>query len=62
MIRGSAIGVTWAAVITRRPGSTGWHLGHPRSYFSPYHNPYLPDGPPGEYLTDRLTTAIRDGD
>ncbi len=33
----------------------GWHLGHPRSYFSPYHNPYLPDGPKGEYLTDRLT-------
>ena len=34
----------------------GWHLGHPRSYFSPYHNPYLPDGPQGEYLTDRLTS------
>ncbi len=33
----------------------GWHLGHPRSYFSPYQNPYLPDGPEGEYLTDRLT-------
>ncbi len=38
----------------------GWHAGHPRSYFSPYHNPYLPDGPPGEYLTDRLTDeAVR---
>jgi len=24
-------------------------------YFSPYKNPYLPDGPDGEYLTDRLT-------
>lgn len=23
-------------------------------YFSPYHNPYLSDGPEGEYLTDRL--------
>lgn len=23
-------------------------------YFSPYHNPYLKDGPEGEYLTDRL--------
>ncbi len=33
----------------------GWHSGHPKSYFSPYHNPYLPDGPEGEYLTDRLT-------
>ncbi len=33
----------------------GWHLGHPRSYFSPYHNPALKDGPKGEYLTDRLT-------
>ncbi len=33
----------------------GWHLGHPKSYFSPYGNPYLPDGPKGEYLTDRLT-------
>jgi arylsulfatase A-like enzyme len=24
------------------------------SYYVPYHNPYLPDGPTGEYLTDRL--------
>ncbi len=24
-------------------------------YFSPYRNPQLPDGPDGEYLTDRLT-------
>jgi len=29
--------------------------GHPRSYFSPYRNRDLPDGPKGEYLTDRLT-------
>lgn len=25
-------------------------------YFSPYENPNLPDGPEGEYLTDRLST------
>lgn len=29
--------------------------GSPRSYFSPYRNPQLSDGPDGEYLTDRLT-------
>jgi len=33
----------------------GWQLGHPKAYFSPYGNPYLTDGPKGEYLTDRLT-------
>ena len=34
--------------------------GSPRSYFSPYKNPHLPDGPAGEYLTDRLTEeAVR---
>ena len=34
--------------------------GHPKSYFSPYQNEYLTDGPEGEYLTDRLTDeAIR---
>lgn len=33
----------------------GCHLGHPPSYFSPYHIPTLKDGPKGEYLTDRLT-------
>jgi arylsulfatase A-like enzyme len=33
----------------------GDKLGHPRRYFSPYRNPNLPDGPKGEYLTDRLT-------
>ncbi|MBN2315298.1 MAG: sulfatase [Sedimentisphaerales bacterium] len=27
----------------------------PKGYFVPYGNPELPDGPPGEYLTDRLT-------
>ena len=29
--------------------------GHPKSYFSPYKNAELPDGPEGESLTDRLT-------
>ncbi|WP_373496941.1 sulfatase [Aquiflexum sp.] len=34
----------------------GNHTGHPAGgYFSPYKNPQLPDGPEGEYLTDRLT-------
>lgn len=33
----------------------GTHVGHPKSYFSPYKNPNLTDGPEGEYLTDRLT-------
>ncbi len=32
----------------------GCELGHPPSYFSPYRIPSLPDGPKGEYLTDRL--------
>lgn len=27
----------------------------PGGYYSPYNNPQLPDGPEGEYLTDRLT-------
>lgn len=33
-------------------GGMSW--GGPKSYFSPYHNPNLPDGPDGEHLTDRL--------
>jgi len=33
----------------------GYEAGAPRSYFSPYRNPKLADGPKGEYLTDRLT-------
>ncbi|MDL2281695.1 sulfatase [Parabacteroides sp. OttesenSCG-928-G06] len=32
----------------------GNHAGHPGSYFSPYKNPNLSDGEPGEYLMDRL--------
>ncbi|HUW18832.1 MAG TPA: sulfatase-like hydrolase/transferase [Sedimentisphaerales bacterium] len=34
----------------------GWKAGHPAGpgkYFTPYRNPRLEDGPPGEYLTDR---------
>lgn len=27
-------------------------------YFSPYKNPQLPDGPKGEYITDRLTDEV----
>lgn len=30
--------------------------GQPASYFSPYKNPELADGPDGEFLSDRLTT------
>ncbi len=33
----------------------GHQLGHPKSYFSPYDNPALEDGPEGEFLTERLT-------
>lgn len=34
----------------------GFHKGSPQAgYYSPYKNPKLPDGPYGEYLTDRLT-------
>ncbi len=33
----------------------GNKAGHPRTYFSPYRNRDLSDGPKGEYLTDRLT-------
>ena len=32
----------------------GFNAGHPRSYFSPYHNPNLEDGEKGEFLCDRL--------
>ena len=33
----------------------GYLKGSPNSYFSPYKNPRMKDGPTGEYLTDRLT-------
>lgn len=34
----------------------GGHMGQPPAgYYSPYNNPYLSDGPEGEYLPDRLT-------
>lgn len=51
-----------------RPGDQGFGVnvagngsGSPRGgYFSPYENPQLPDGPNGEYLTDRLAAeAVR---
>jgi arylsulfatase A-like enzyme len=32
----------------------GYAAGSPRSYFPPYQNPFLTDGPPGEYLPLRL--------
>jgi arylsulfatase A-like enzyme len=32
----------------------GWSKGSPTSYFAPYKNPRIEDGPPGEYLTLRL--------
>ena len=34
----------------------GTEAGQPKSYFSPYHNAALADGPTGEFLTDRLTS------
>ena len=38
----------------------GYEAGQPPSYFSPYKIPTLSDGPPGEYLTDRLADeAVR---
>jgi len=38
----------------------GNRSGHPPSYFSPYRNKQLKNGPKGEYLTDRLTDeAVR---
>ena len=38
----------------------GCGAGMPRSYWSPYKNPMLPDGPEGEYLTDRVSDeAVR---
>ncbi|MCA9174178.1 MAG: sulfatase, partial [Planctomycetales bacterium] len=41
--------------------NVGGHVrGAPRSYFSPYQNPRLEDGPRGEHLTKRLTDeAVR---
>lgn len=32
----------------------GYRVGHPKSFFSPYNNPRLTDGPAGEHLDDRL--------
>ncbi|WP_225865871.1 sulfatase [Dyadobacter aurulentus] len=38
----------------------GGKAGSPKTYFSPYQLKYLPDGPAGEELTDRLTTESID--
>ena len=37
----------------------GNQQGHPRSYFAPYRNPTLVDGPKDEYLTDRLAEEVK---
>jgi arylsulfatase A-like enzyme len=39
-------------------GGCGWGAPH-HGFFSPWHCPTLPDGPPGEHLTDALTEAAR---
>ena len=36
----------------------GTHRGSPGSYFSPYKNKALPDGPKGEHLPDRLANDV----
>ncbi len=38
----------------------GYAAGSPQSYFSPYKNPQLPDGPPGEQLPLRLARETAD--
>ena len=38
----------------------GYQAGHPNSYFSPYSNPFLEDGPEGEHLPDRLAKELVD--
>ncbi|GAB4066164.1 sulfatase [Angustibacter speluncae] len=47
--------VTWPQQHGFEVNVGGSELGMPPSYFSPYGLPNLPDGPDGEYLTDRLT-------
>lgn len=37
-------------------GGTTW--GHPKSYFAPYKNPFLKDGPKGEHLPERLGREV----
>lgn len=38
----------------------GYHRGQPETWFAPFRNPALTDGPDGEFLTERLTAeAIR---
>lgn len=38
----------------------GYDAGHPKSYFSPYQNPELTEGPEGEYLPERLAKETVD--
>lgn len=40
---------------TSKGSPTGFKNDSTGAFFTPYLNPRLPDGPPGEYLTDRLT-------
>lgn len=40
---------------TSKGSPTGFKNDSTGGFFTPYLNPRLPDGPPGEYLTDRLT-------
>ena len=57
----------WARGRRRGPWGQGFtynvggnQRGHPPTYFSPYRNEDIADGPEGEYLTDRLTEeAVR---
>ena len=36
----------------------GYNRGQPATWFPPYKNPALTDGPPGEFLTERLTSEV----
>lgn len=36
----------------------GFKAGHPKSYYSPYKNPFLKDGPQGEHLPERLGREV----
>lgn len=38
----------------------GFQSGAPKSYFSPYKNPHLTDGPHGEHLPNRLAREVKD--
>ena len=38
----------------------GTNRGQPAAWFPPYQNPALPDGPSGEFLTERLTAEVEE--